>query len=34
MTASQKTAVPTPAYFGLGIWNVYFIGKFALAYTG
>lgn len=34
MTVSQKASVPTPAYFGLGIWNVYFIGKFALAYTG
>lgn len=24
----------SPIFFGLGLWNVYFIGKFALAYTG
>ena len=34
---AAKTKKPMPfkrTYFGLGLWNVYFICKFALAYAG
>ena len=30
----QPSKAEPKTYFGLGLWNVYFIGKFALAYTG
>ena len=32
--AARSAQPPRRTYFGLGLWNVFFIGEFALAYTG